>query len=474
MTGRSQNTQLKRRSFLRALLAAAGGAIGVGTWLFWKNSLGRPRRRPNIIFILADDLGYGDLGSYGQERIQTPNLDAMAAQGMRFTDCYAGSAICAPSRCCLMTGLHTGHARIRRTRTVDDLTVPLRPEDVTVAEVLKEAGYVTACIGKWGLGDAGTTGVPNKQGFDEWFGYLSQDHAHNYYPTYLWRNEEKVSINQNEDGENGIYSHDLFTEEALDFIRANRRNPFFLYLAYTIPHAPLRVPDDQPYSDETWPKAERNFASMITRMDSDIGRIASALQELGIDENTIVFFSSDNGPHGQDGHWEHFFDSAGPLRGRKSNYYEGGIRVPMIVWWPGIVEPGRVSDQVWAFWDFLPTAAELAGAELPTHIDIDGISMLPTFLGEEQPEHDFLYWEHFREGQARFDQAVRMGDWKGIWRGPDEGFELYNLREDSGEAQDIADRHPEIVAQIADLMQTARTPSDEFSTNPVPWPGPGK
>ncbi|HEX30232.1 TPA: N-acetylgalactosamine-6-sulfatase, partial [Candidatus Poribacteria bacterium] len=290
-------------------------------------------RKPNIIFILADDLGYGDLGCYGQRLIETPNIDALAAEGIRFTQCYAGSTVCAPSRCALMTGFHTGHARVRGNKLI-----PLRPRDVTVAEILKGAGYTTAIIGKWGLGEPGTTGVPNLKGFDEWFGYLNQRRAHNYYPEYLWRNTEKYWIKGNMNGKKGVYSHDLFTEEALKFIRRNRGNPFFLYLAYTIPHANnelgrktgngMEVPSDEPYSDRSWPQVEKNFAAMVTRMDRDVGRIVSLLKELGIDGETVIFFSSDNGPHREGGHDPKFFKSSGPLRGIKRDLYEGGIRVP--------------------------------------------------------------------------------------------------------------------------------------------------
>ena len=326
--------------------------------------------RSNIIFILADDLGYGDLECYGQKRIRTPQIDRLAAEGMRFTQCYAGSTVCAPSRCTLMTGLHTGHARIR-----GNAQVPLEPDDVTVAEILKPAGYRTAIIGKWGLGNEGTTGVPNRHGFDEWFGYLDQVHAHNYYPEFLWRNERKWLLRGNANGQKGEYSHDWFTRGALNFIRINQKHPFFLYLAYTIPHANnelkdkgMEVPGDAPYSKEDWPQQEKNKAAMITRLDADIGKILDKLKELKIDQDTILFFSSDNGPHKEGGVDPQFFASSGPLRGIKRDLYDGGIRVPMIVRWPGHVKAESVSDFVWAFWDFPPTAAELAGVTWYTGI----------------------------------------------------------------------------------------------------------
>jgi len=455
---------MDRRRFLYTLGVGTAGVMALGGSSVFGKDPNPGDRKPNIIFILADDLGYGDLGCYGQRLIETPNIDALAAEGIRFTQCYAGSTVCAPSRCALMTGFHTGHARVRGNKLI-----PLRPRDVTVAEILKGAGYTTAIIGKWGLGEPGTTGVPNLKGFDEWFGYLNQRRAHNYYPEYLWRNTEKYWIKGNMNGKKGVYSHDLFTEEALKFIRRNRGNPFFLYLAYTIPHANnelgrktgngMEVPSDEPYSDRSWPQVEKNFAAMVTRMDRDVGRIVSLLKELGIDGETVIFFSSDNGPHREGGHDPKFFKSSGPLRGIKRDLYEGGIRVPMIVRWPGKIKPGSVSDQVWAFWDFLPTAAEIAGVEPPR--GIDGISMLPALLGKEQGDHEYLYWEFYERG---FDQAVRMGDWKGV-RHLDGEIELYNLSEDIGERKNVAADHPDIANEISKIMQEAHVDSPDF---PIP------
>ncbi|MCL5019435.1 MAG: arylsulfatase [Patescibacteria group bacterium] len=370
---------LSRRSFLNSSLKSAA-AVSLSSSL---NGFSHSAQsaKTNIIFILADDLGYGDLGCYGQQQTKTPNIDRLSAEGTRFTDCYSGSTVCAPSRCCLMTGQHTGHARIRGNKLV-----PLLPEDLTVAEVLKKVGYTTGIIGKWGLGEAETTGIPNKKGFDEWFGYLNQRHAHNYYPELLWKNKEMYFLNK------GEYSHDLFTREAVNFIKTNKNNPFFLYLTYTIPHANnelgnltkngMEVPDDIPYSNESWHQVEKNFAAMITRMDRDIGTLMTLLRELNLDENTIVFFTSDNGPHKEGGHDNTFFQSSGPLRGFKRDLYDGGIRVPMIVRWKEHIKAGAVSDQVWAFWDFLPTVCEVAGTAIPQ--GIDGISMLPALLGEKK------------------------------------------------------------------------------------------
>lgn len=427
---------------------------------------------PNIVLILADDLGYGDLGCYGQKVIQTPHIDQMAAEGMRFTNCYAGSTVCAPSRCCLMTGLHTGHAFIR-----GNARIPLPPEEVTVAEVVKKAGYTTALIGKWGLGEVDSTGHPNRQGFDYFYGYLNQGHAHNYYPEHLFRNEEKVPLrnvvdrSKKPDHPGGVatkrvdYSHDLMTEEALGFVKKNAENPFFLYLAYTIPHANneagkdgMEVPDFGLYANRDWPKPQKGHAAMITRMDSDVGRLFDLLKSLKIDNNTIVFFTSDNGPHKEGGADPEFFHSSGPLQGYKRSLHDGGIRVPGIVRWPGKVKAGSESDLPWAFWDFLPTAAELAGVDAPKAID--GLSIVPTILGRgEQPQHDFMYWE-FHEGRSS-KQAVRMGDWKAvrIWKQP---LALFNLATDLAEANDLATEKPDVARKIEAYLKTARTESEDW------------
>ncbi len=420
------------------------------------------RRQPNIVWIMADDLGYGDVGCYGQKQIQTPHIDALAKDGMRFTQCYAGCTVCAPSRCCLMTGFHTGHARIRGNDNV-----PLKPEDLTVAELLKKAGYATALCGKWGLGEAGTTGVPTKKGFELFFGYLNQTHAHNYFPEFLWRNETKAPLEGNlvvkgVATKRAVYSPDLIAKEALEFIDKNKDRPFFLYFAMTLPHANneagkngMEIPSDAPYSDKPWPQAQKNHAAMISRVDADVGRVIRKLKDLRLDENTIVFFTSDNGPHKEGGADPAFFSSAGPLRGFKRSMTEGGIRIPMIAWWPVSIKPG-MSNQVWAFWDFLPTAAELVGAKAPE--GIDGVSVVPALLGKgQQKSHEFLYWE-FHEGGSK--QAVRMGDWKGIVNKIGGPLEIYDLSKDIGEANNVADQHPEIVKKIEDYLKAARTESE--------------
>jgi arylsulfatase A-like enzyme len=361
-----------------------------------------------------------------------------------------------------MTGRHTGHARVR-----SNSLVPLAPEDVTVAKVLKGAGYVTGIVGKWGLGEPGTTGLPNRQGFDEWFGYLNQHHAHNYYPDYLWRNEQRVElknlVKDNVATRRVEYSADLFTREALDFLDRHARQRFFLYLPFTLPHANneagkqgMEVPSDAPYSAEPWPQPQKNHAAMITYLDAQVGRVLEKLAALGLDERTIVFFTSDNGPHREGGADPEFFHSSGPLRGFKRALYEGGIRVPMIVRYPGKIAPGT-SDQVWAFWDVLPTLAELAGAKAPE--GLDGISMVPALLGERaagraQVDHPYLYWEFPERG---FAQAVRMGRWKAVRQSPTAAWEVFDLSTDPGETHEVAREQAEFVTRVEAIAAGAHS-----------------
>jgi arylsulfatase A-like enzyme len=448
---------MNRREFLGA---AAGAVLNA-----------QPRqKKPNLILILADDLGYGDLGCYGQQRIATPNLDRLAAEGIRFTQAYAGSTVCAPSRCCLMTGLHTGHAWVRGNQFPD---LPVRPQDVTVTELLKRAGYATGLFGKWSLGGLGSTGYPLAKGFDEWFGFFSQTHAHNYYPEHLLDNNTVYLLRGNFGAKKQEYAHDLFTQRALKFLERQKSAPFFLHVCYTIPHANnemgrdtgngMEVPSDAPYSTKDWPQPEKNFAAMVTRMDADVGKLLAQLKKSGQEENTLVIFTSDNGPHREGGHSAEFFQSSGPLRGIKRDLYEGGIRVPMLARWPGQIKPGQVSDQVWAFWDFLPTAAELAGVAPPA--GTDGISMLPALLGKPQKSHEYLYWEFHERG---FHQAVRWGDWKGVRFGRKTPLELYGLKTDLGEKNNVAAQHRDIVAKIEQTLARARTDSQEFPARERP------
>jgi len=425
-------------------------------------------RKPNLIFIHSDDLGYGDLSCYGQKRFGTPRLDRMAAEGLRFTSYYAGNTVCAPSRCALMTGYHMGHAYIR-----GNLELPLRADDITVAKLLKSSGYSTAVIGKWGLGLENNSGRPDRQGFDYSFGYLDHRHAHRQYTDHLFRNGERVEL----DGK--AWSNDLFTQESLDFVEKNKSTPFFLYLAYTNPHAELWVPGDSleefkgRFPEKPWLNGQGDapgakgyrsqetphaaFAAMVTRMDRAVGQLLDKVKALGLDENTLVFFTSDNGPHREGGADPDFFQSYGPLKGIKRDLTEGGIRVPMIARWPGKIAAGTVTDVALAHWDFLPTACELTGAKAPE--GIDGISYAPTLFGKEQKPHDYLYWEFFECG---YDQAIRMGDWKGIRNGLGEPLQLFNLRTDLHEDTDVADKNPEVVAKLEAQMKAARTESDQW------------
>ncbi len=463
-------------------------------------------RQPNIIFILADDLGYAELGCYGQPKIRTPNIDRLAAEGMRFTQHYSGNAVCAPSRCVLMTGMHPGHAFIRNNREVEpEGQWPIPSETVTIAKLLKSKGYNTGAFGKWGLGGPGSTGDPLKQGINRFYGYNCQRAAHNYYPSHLWDNDRQVKLNNPEfsahqnlpesadpkdphsyEAYSGVdYAPDLITEQALGFIRENRDRPFFLYYPTTVPHLALQVPedslreylgkwDDPPYTGrigylpQLTPRAA--YAAMVTRMDREVGRMAALVKELGLDENTVFIFSSDNGPtyDRAGGSDSGFFQSAGVLRGLKGSLYEGGNRVPCIVRWAGQIAAGSMEDRVTGFEDWMPTLLELAGASAAIPEGIDGISFAPTLLGKRQEARPFLYREFPAYGGQQY---VRIGDWKGIRQNlqprntdpkPDLHIELYNLREDPSETRDLSEKHPDIVARIEEIMRDQHTPSKDF------------
>lgn len=426
---------------------------------------------PNIIFIMTDDMGYGDLGCYGQEVIQTPNVDQLAKDGIRFTNFYSGSPVCAPARSVLMTGQHTGHTTVRgnfgKNGVVGlgggDGRVPLKAEDVTVAEVLKDAGYVTGITGKWGLGEPGTTGHPNDQGFDEWFGFLNQRRAHDHYNDYIWKNKEKYEMPENRDSGEEVYTHNLFTDFALDFIgrHANTDQPFFLYLPYLIPHSDYEIPEIYPlYQDKDWTEQEKIHASMITLIDTDFGKIKSLLQEKGILENTLIFLTSDNGAARR---WKGTFDSSGKLRGRKRDVYEGGIRVPMIISMPGTVPQGEVNDYQGYFADILPTLAAIGGGKIPENID--GKNLKDVFLKNETPEDErILYWEFHEQGGK---QAVRKGKWKALrlnvhQKGFHDDIELYNLDMNPGETNNVAAEHPQIVEELDQIMKEEHIFSDNF------------
>jgi arylsulfatase A-like enzyme len=438
-----------------------------------------PTAHPNIVFIMADDLGYGHLGCYGQQHIKTPHIDRMAEEGTRFTQFYAGHCVCAPSRSVLMTGYHTGHTSVR----VNGGGSPLLPKDITVAEVLGSAGYATGGFGKWGLGDDGTTGVPYQQGFDEFFGYLHQVHAHFYYPYFLWDNDQKFLLRENDGQKRNQYSHDLVVDRALDFLGRYHERPFFLYMPITIPHFELLVPEDsleqyrgkfpEPteytsdhYASQPTPRAA--LAAMITRMDRDVGRVLTRIQELGIDDKTIVFFTSDNGGYRLA---EEFFHGNGPLRGGKGELYEGGLRVPLVVRWPGRVAADKTDGLVWAFWDIMPTLAELAGVESPK--GIDGVSFAPRLLGQEQPIPDcWLYWETIRQNRADqppWSVAARKGNWKAVRNKPNLPIELFDLNTDQAEDHDVSNERPEIVAEFREYLKNARTAGREFPQEKPTW-----
>ncbi len=458
---------MRRRRFLThggvAVVTASAWGLGLLPETHRAEAGEAQAPRPNIIYMMADDLGYGDLGCYGQQHIRTPNIDRLAAEGLRFTQCYAGSTVCAPSRSVLMTGQHTGHTRVRGNSGIvggvgRQRRVPLKPQDLTVAEIAKQAGYATGITGKWGLGEPDTTGVPNRQGFDEWLGYLNQRNAHTYYPPHLWRNQEKLILEGNQGDKKTEYTHDMFTEFALAFIRKNKDRPFFLYVPWCIPHAHYEIPSIEPYADKPWPKDAKVHAAMITRMDRHVGRIMALLKELNIDGRTIVFFCSDNGAAKR---WEGIFDSSGALRGHKRDMYEGGIRTPMIVRWPDHVPQGKTNDETaWTFADFLPTVADLVGVPPPTHID--GVSVLPTLLGKRQDlSGRFLYWEFYERG---FQQAVRWREGKAIRPKLGAPLQLYDLSKDPAEKHDIADQHPDVVATIEAYLKTARTDAPNWPT----------
>jgi len=403
---------------------------------------------PNIIFILADDLGYGDIGCFGQRLIRTPNIDRLAAEGVRFTQAYAGTTVCAPTRCALLTGRHLGHAAIRANREIQpEGQQPLPAGTFTVAQLCRQAGYATAAFGKWGLGFVDTTGAPDRMGFDLFFGYNCQRQAHNYYPNHLWRNRERVAL----DGR--TYSHDLIAKEALAWLRQHAAAPFFLFLPFTIPHPQYQVPDLGPYAGEPWPEPMQKYAAMVTRLDTTVGQVLAAVKALGLDDRTLVFFCSDQGADNPGA--LKLFHSNGPFRGIKRSMYEGGLRVPMIARWPGHIPPGTVNATPWAFYDFLPTVAELIGRPLPAGVPTDGHSVVPALLRGQTLTRDFLYWELH---ERAFIQAVRQGDWKGVRNGPGQPLELYDLARDPGETRDVAAEHPDVVRQLDAILQREHVP----------------
>jgi len=450
----------------RIVLALAIGLLG--------STLRADDDLPNIIYIMADDLGYGDLSCFCQTKFETPNIDSLAKEGVTFTNYYAGSTVCAPTRCVLMTGMHTGHAFVRGNREVKpEGQAPMPANIVTLPRLLKKAGYTTGMFGKWGLGAPGSASDPVEH-FDTFYGYNCQRQAHTFYPTHLWHNDKKVMLDEK------TYSADLISDQLLKFVRDNKDRPFFAYVPFTIPHAAMHVPEDDhaPWR-EKWPQFDNKigkykgpdvknpiaaFAGMMTRMDRHVGELMALLKELGIDDNTIVSFTSDNGPHMEGGHDPKFFNSNGPLKGHKRDLYEGGIRVPFVARWPGKIKAGTETDIPVAMWDVLPTCLEIAQLESPDRID--GISYLPALLGKtaEQPRHEYLYWAFYERGGK---QAVRMGKWKSVrnnvGKNPNSIPELYDLTSDIGETKNVAADHPDIVKQMETYMQDAHTPSADWT-----------
>lgn len=450
-----------------------------------QQNLALDKSKPNVIYILADDLGYGDLSCYGQEKFTTPNIDKLAKEGMLFTQHYSGSSVCAPSRSALMTGQHSGHTPIRGNREVEpEGQYPIPKASVTIAELLNSEGYARGAFGKWGLGNPDSEGDPLQQGFDTFYGYNCQKLAHNYYPDHLWDNDKKVLLTENEGTNMGQYAPNLIHQKALSFIEKNKNEPFFLYYASVLPHAELVAPETymnkfigkfEPekafirtetvenyrkggYASQS--KSHAAFAAMITLLDDQVGEIVAKIKELGLEDNTLIIFTSDNGPHKEGGADPDYFNSNGPFKGYKRDLYEGGIRVPMIAKWKGKIVEGSKTNHISAFWDVMPTLAALTDSKINTAID--GVSFLPTLLNKgNQKEHAYLYWE-FHELGGR--QAIRQGDWKLIRYNLNkkENYQLYNLENDLAEAHDLASKMPEKIAELSKIMESSRTESDVF------------
>ncbi|MCE9612295.1 MAG: arylsulfatase [Chthoniobacter sp.] len=410
--------------------------------------------KPNIIFILSDDLAQGDVGCYGQKLIQTPNLDRMAREGTRYTQAYCGTAVCAPSRTSLMIGQHTGHSPIRANREIGaEGQLPLPAGTFTVARLLKSEGYATACIGKWGMGMFDTTGSPLKLGFDHFFGYNCQRHAHSYFPKFLYNDDQRFSL----ESKNGkIYAQNLIADETLKFVNTNKDRPFFLYYSITLPHGNFEIDDQGIYKDKPWSEQEKNYAAMVTRLDTDVGRILALLKELNLDDQTLIMLAGDNGssfpPDSPLG--KRFEQAANGLRGFKRSLYEGALRQAALARWPGTVPAGRVSEEAWAFWDFLPTCAELSGGNIPAEAKLDGLSLVSFLKGGPAPKREYFYWELH---EAASLQAVRWGGWKALRNGPSKSIEIYDLTTNAAESKNLAAEKPDLVAKAESLMEAAHT-----------------
>lgn len=431
-------------------------------------SLARAADKPNLIFVLSDDIAQGDLGAYGQKLIQTPNLDRLCREGTRYLSAYTGTSVCAPARSSFMTGLHMGHCPTRANREVQpEGQRPLPKDTVTIAKILKGAGYKTATMGKWGMGMFDTTGSPFKNGMDHFFGYNCQRHAHSYFPTYLYNDDKRFEIPENAGGKHGVYAQELIQQDVLKWVDQNSDTPFMLFYAITLPHGRFEIDDQGIYKDKPWTEQEKNYAAMVTRIDSDLGALVELLKKKGIDKNTLIIFSGDNGssfnPNTAIG--KRFNQTmSGKLRGFKRGMYEGALRQAAFAWWPGTVPAGRVTDEPWAFWDLLPTFAELGQAELPQGFQPDGYSLVEFLKGGPAPQREYFYWE-LHEGKPI--QALRWGDWKAVRPQPGGDVELYDLKKDLGETTNLAAQHPDLVAKAVKMMHAARTPHPD-------WPDPAK
>lgn len=446
------NDCCNRRDFLR-LAGLSVGAVFLSSSMSGEAAV---EGKPNVIFILSDDVAQGDIGCYGQKLIRTPRLDRMAAEGTRFMQAYCGTTVCAPSRSSLMTGLHMGHCPIRANREIKpEGQMPMPEETVTVAQILKTAGYATACMGKWGMGMFDTTGSPLKKGFDHFYGYNCQRHAHSYFPTYLYNDDKRIELPENEGHAKKIYAQNMIQKDVLNWVRSQKDHPFFMFYAVTLPHGSYEIDDQGIYKDEQWTEQQKNYAAMVTRLDTDVGQLLDLLKELKLDDKTLVMFAGDNGssfpPSSALG--KMFDQAANGMRGFKRELYEGGLRQAAFARWPGIVPAGRLSDEPWAFWDFLPTAVELAGAKMLDGFKTDGCSLVSFLRGGPAPQRDYFYWE-LHEGKAI--QAIRFGDWKAVRSGPGKPLELYDLKADPGESKDLASGHPELVSKAEELMKQAR------------------
>lgn len=430
--------------------------------------------KPNLIFILSDDLAMGDVGAYGQKLIQTPNLDRLCREGTRYLQAYTGTSVCAPARASLITGLDTGHCPIRANREIQpEGQMPLPAGTVTVAQLLKTQGYATACMGKWGMGMFDTPGSPLKVGFDHFYGYNCQRHAHSYFPTNLYRGDQRFDLPGNDGKTVGqTYAQDLIADETHRWVRSVKEQPFFLFYAITLPHGRQEVPTFGIYADRPWSAQQKAYAAQVTRLDADVGRLVDLLKELGLEKNTLVMFAGDNGSSwAEDSEIGRLFDQAmgGQLRGFKRTLYEGGLRNAAFAWWPGAVPAGRVTEEPWAFWDYLPTAVELSGAKLPEGFRPDGLSLVFFLKGGLAPRRDYFYWELHEQGSI---QAIRFGDWKAVRNGPSQPIELYDLKTDAAETHNLAAAQPELVAKAESLMKSARAEDPNWPLKDKPKPVP--